>query len=486
MIEQLHVPDLSDDENGVLNGLLKQLEDKSRRNLLRSAHYDGRHAERQVGGVIPPQYTNLALVLGWAGKVVDGLGRRCNLDGMVWADGDLDALGYQELLDSNFLLSELAQGRTDSLIHGVSYLITTQGVDDEPKALVHARDGLHATGDWNVRTRRLDSALSVTSWGDDRQVSGFNLYLPDLTISAEKDSSGWSVDRSEHSWGVPVEPLVYRPRASRRMGRSRITRPVMSLQNAALRALIRLEVHMDTYAVPKLIFLGADESIFKNPDGSMKASWQMVMGRAMGIPDAEAGAQDNGRAAVEQISAESPAPHLSQLNALAKLVAREADLPDSDFAMTDMANPTSADAYNASRENLIAEAEGAMSDWSVPIRRTVARALAIQNGETEIPASWASIKPDWRSPVYLSKSQEADAGSKVVAAVPWLAETTVGLKMLGLSQEQIDLANAERRKGQVTSLVQALTANATAATVADPQVAALAGERGNSAADSTV
>jgi hypothetical protein len=451
----LSVPGLEDDETAVLNHLLAQLAQKSTRNLLRSSYYDGRRAIRQVGTVIPPQYAQIGLALGWAAKGVDGLARRCNIDEIVWPNGDLDSLGMSELLDRNFLLSELAQARTDSLLHGVSYLVTTRGDEDahEPAALVHARDGLNATGDWNVRTRSLDNLLSVTS-RKEGLVTGFVLYLNNLTISASKDGGAWTVERSEHPWGVPAEPLIYRPRASRRMGRSRINRPVMSIQDSALRALIRMEAHMDIYAIPKMIMLGADESIFKNADGSQKPSWQMAMGRAYGIPDDDDAQQP--RADVKQFDASSPAPHLSQLNALAKLIARETDLPDSDFALTDMANPTSADAYNASRENLIAESEGAMDDWSVGIRRTLTRALAIQNDLSEIPTDWAGIAPKWRSPVYLSRAAAADAGAKQLASVPWLAETEVGLELLGLDAQQIQRALAEKRKVAGRAVLAAL------------------------------
>jgi hypothetical protein len=451
------VAGLSDDENRILNGLLAGVKRHESRNFLRSSYYDGRRAINDVGGVVPETYRNLAIVLGWAAKGVDGLARRCNLDDMVWPDGDLPSLGMAELADSNFLFSELSQGRTDSLIHGVSYLITTQGVAGEPKALVHAKDALNAYGEWNPRKRALDNLVSITS-RKDNLVTGFVLYLDGVTIAAEKDSSGWTVERSAHPWGVPAEPLIYHPRASRRLGRSRITRPAMSLQDSALRALRRLEAHMDIYAIPKLMILGADESIFKNPDGSPKASWQVVMGRVLGIPDDEEAAQP--RASVEQLSAESPTPHLAQLNALAKLTAREYDLPDSDFAMTDLANPTSADAYNASRENLIAEAEGATADWSVPIRRTVTRALAIQNGFEEIPAEWSTIAPKWRSPVFVSKAAQADAGAKQLSLVPWLADTPVGLELLGLSQQQIDLAMAEKRRAAGRAVIAALAPKA--------------------------
>lgn len=449
--ETIRVPGLDDDEIRTVNLLAKQLKDKTPHNRKRSDLYDGKSALRQVGTIIPPQYYRLGLALGWAAKGVDGLARRCNLDDMVWADGSLDDLGMQELKDSNFLMSELSQARTDSLIHGVSYLITTKGDEDEPAALVHAKDALNATGEWNNRKRRLDNLLSVTSRERNR-ITGFVLYLDGETVNADLVDGKWEVERSKHAWHVPVDPLVYKPRTSKRMGRSRITRAAISHQYSALRELVRLEAHMDVFTIPQLILLGADERIFKNADGSFKASWQVALGRVFGIPDA---VDDDGhpidgptaRAAVEHIAAQSPAPHLAGLNALAKLEAREYDLPDSDFAMTDFANPTGADSYTASRENLLAEAEGATEDWSVPIRRRVQTALAIQNGVSEIPKSWASIDTRWRNPMFLSRAAEADAGAKEIAALPeWVKETTVAMRRLGWSQQEIDLALQERRQ----------------------------------------
>ncbi|MGN7978210.1 phage portal protein [Microbacterium sp. 22195] len=457
----LRIPGLDDDELVTLNFLAKQLKEKQPHNRKRSDLYDGKQAIRQVGSVIPPQYYRLGLALGWAAKGVDGLARRCNLERMVWADGDLDALGMREFSDANFLQSELAQARTDSLIHGVSYLITTKGEDDEPAALIHAKDALNATGEWNNRKRRLDNLLSVTSRERDR-ITGFVLYLDGLTINADLEGGKWEVDRQEHPWHVPADPLVYKPRTSKRMGRSRITRAAISHQFAALRELVRLEGHMDVYTLPQLILLGASDKIFKKADGSYKASWQIALGRALGIPDAvddEGAPIEGGRADVKHIPAQSPEPHLADLNAMAKLTAREYDLPDSAFALTDMANPTSADSYNASREDLIAEAEGATDDWSVPIRRRVQTALAIQNGESEVPKSWSSITTEWRSPVYLSRAAQADAGAKEIASLPeWVKETTVAMRRLGWSQQDIDLALQEHRQNVGRQSAQALIA----------------------------
>lgn len=455
--QSFRVPGLSFDENRLATGLLKQLNGLRRRNKSRTDLYDdGKLALRQLSTVIPPQYHNIGLALGWATKGVDGLGRRCKLDRMVWAKGDIDALGFDEFADSNFLYSEIAQAQTDALIHGVSFLITTQGGEGEPSALIHAKDALNATGEWDARTRTMKNLFSVTSWDGD-QVSGFVLYVRGETINVERVDRKWDVQRSEHPWGLPVDPLIYRPRTSKRLGRSRITRAAISHQKAAIRELIRLEGHMDIYSMPQLLLLGAAESIFKNSDGSQKQSWQVALGRVLGIPDDEDA--ENPRADIKHIEAASPEPHLADLNALAKLTAREYDLADSDFALTDMANPTSADSYSEAREALIAEAEDTTDFWSVSVRRSVTRGLAIQNNQTGVPKEWASIKADYRDPRFLSRAAQADAGVKQVSAVPWLAETRVGLKLLGLSELEIDEALTERAAAERRLAGRAVIAN---------------------------
>jgi hypothetical protein len=473
VIERLTLPGLSDDEDRTLNLLFEQLDAKQPRNLLRASYYDGKRAIRQVGSIIPPQYYRLGLVLGWSAKAVDVLARRCNLDGFVWPDGDLASLGLPELAEWNRLGGRVSSALLASLQHGPAFLINTRGDAGagEPPSLIHVKDALNATGEWSSRRQRLDSLLSVTGRDDQGKVSALALYLDGETITAEKDSSGWSVDRSGHPWGVPAEVLAYRADERRPLGRSRISRAIMSLHDQGLRTVIRMEGHADVYSFPEMWLLGADESLFKNADGSQKAAWQVMLGRIKAIPDDDGAA--NPRADVKQFSASSPEPHLAQLNALAKMFAREASLPDTSVAITDIANPTSADAYDASQHELIAEAEGATDDWSLPLRRCVQRGLAIANGMDGIPAEWSTVDAKWRSPRFLSRAAEADAGMKQLSAAPWLAETEVGLELLGLSEQQIARAMADRRRQGGSVALRALTA---AAAAGRPAVAGAVGE----------
>jgi len=459
---------------------LLQLELKQTRNRLRDSYYDGRLAITQVGSIIPPQYYKLAIVLGWSAKAVDTLADRCNLDNFVWPDGDLDSLGLRDVYEGNYFGTEISSAVTQSLLHGVSFLINTVGDPEkgEPLGSIHVKDAANATGMWNARARRLNNLLSITGRDMSGMITGLALYQDGMTITAKRDQSGWEVDRLEHPWGVPAEPMVYRYRTGRPFGSSRISRPVMSLHDQALRTVIRMEGHADTYSFPEMWLLGADESIFKNADGTQKAVWQVMLGRIKAIPDSDdSPTEATARADVKQFSASSPQPHIDQLKQQAQLFSGETSIPLTSLGVSDMSNPTSADSYVASREDLIARAEAATDDYTRPLRRAMQRALAMRNGLDKIPDEWATISPKWRSPIYLSRAQQADAGMKQLAAVPWLAETELGLELLGLDEQQIARAMAEKQKLTVTELVTSLTSAAQEAQK-NPLVADLSNQTG--------
>lgn len=461
-LDTLTVPGLTSDEQQTLNRLVGQLKAKEPRNLLRQRLYDNQDIARRVGDTIPPQYFRMGIVLGWVAKAVDALGRRCTLEDFVWADGDLASLGARQVWTDNNLRSEINSAKISSLIHGPSFLVNTTGVEGEPKSLIHVRDALNATGDWNPRLRRMENLLSVLGRDEQGKITSFALYLDGVTIAAEKTRGGWSVDRQEHDWGVPVEAMVYKPRVGRAMGASRITRPLIGLQKSAVRSLIRTEGHMDIYSYPDFWLLGALAKDIKGENNANVAAMTAALGRIRGIPDLpadDANSRDNNldRADIKQFPASAPTPNLAQLNALAKLFARESSLPDSALAITDFANPTSGDAYDASQYELIAEAGGAIEDWSSAVERAFVRALAIRNDLTEIPAEWATIESKWRNPKYISLSAQADAGAKIVPLIA-AATSEVELELLGLSDQQIRRVMAEKRRQQGREVLDRLRA----------------------------
>lgn len=450
----IHLPDLSYDEDLLLNHLLQQLHDRTPRNLLRESYYDGRRAVQQVGSVIPPQYFQLGLTLGWSAKAVDALAQRTNLDRFVWPDGDLNSLGFTDVWEANYFRAESNAAFTASLIHGVSFLINTQGYADEPDSLIHVKDGLSATGDFNPRTRRMDNLLSITGWDVESQSpNALALYLDGETITAVLEDGAWFVDRVYHRYGVPVEALVYRPQVRRPFGTSRISRPVMAIHDQAIRTLIRMEGHADVFSYPEMWMLGADEKIFRNADGSIKPSWQVMLGRIKGIPDDNDADPALARADIKQFQAHSPQPHIDLFQQHANNFSGQTSIPVTELGVQARTNTTTADGTDAADRALVRTAEDAMANWAPALRRAMTRALAIQNGLTAIPREWQTIDAKWRNPEYLSQSAVADAGMKKLAAVPWLADTEVGLELLGLDEQQIVRAMSEKRRTQGSATV---------------------------------
>lgn len=463
-LARVRLPGIDSDTNALINGLVAEIETRRRRNYLRACYYDGRHAVRKFGsGIVPEQYFTLGLVLGWSAKAVDILARRCNLDGYTWPDGDLESLGYTEVMDDNFFGAESSSAVISSLIHGPSFLINTTGAEgtNEPESLIHVADAMNATGEMNGRTRRLDNLLSVLKRDEERNLLSFVLYLDGRTITATRTRAGgrWSVDDKPHPWGVPAEAVIYKPRTGRPFGSSRISRVVMSLHNRALRTLIRMEGHADLFSYPELWMIGADpREVLTDENGNQLPTWKAMMARIKGIPDdPDADDERLARAEIEQFQQSSPAPHIDLFQQCANDFAGETDLPVSALGVQAKTNTTTDDGSDNAEKQLIAEAEGATDDWSPAFRRSMARALAIKNDLNEIPDAYKSINTKWRPPAYLSRSAAADAGSKQLAAVPWLAETEVGLELLGLSDSQIKRAMADKRRGLSARLVEKLT-----------------------------
>ena len=457
--QRIDLPDLDDDDNATLTRLLKVITDKAGFHFTVDAFYDAEKKLRAtLGGTIPPQYFNLGLVLGWTAKAVDALGRRCHLERMVWPDGDLNSLGFRELWDDNRLGSEVDQGITSGLIHAVAFAVASRGEQGEPDALIHFYDASDATGDWNPRTRRLDNLLVIHE-REGRQATAITAYLPNRTVTGVLEGGRWSSDVSEHEFGVPAAPMSYRPRLKRPFGRSRISRPLRGLQMAATRSLVRLEGHSDVYSYPEFWMLGADPSIFKNADGTPTDALKVMLGRIKGIPDDQDQAEPSlARADVKKFDATNPTPHLASLNALAKLFAREANLPDVAVAITDLSNPTSGESYDASQYELIAEAEGAQDEWSPALRHVIQVALAMKNDEKGVPAAYRSIDTEWRDARYETRAARADAGLKQLTAAPELQGTEVGYELLGLSEQQIKRVQGDIRRRDARRALAGLAA----------------------------
>jgi hypothetical protein len=455
------IPGLRHDEERVLGDLFEQLRQKSSRNTLRAAYYDGKNALQDLGISTPPAFRNVATVLGWPAKAVDVLNRRCRLEGFALPGSDPDAFGIGEVWRANRLDLEAPQAGVSSLIHAVAWLITTRGdvAAGEPEVLVTSRDALTGTGLWDARHRALSAFLSVTDVDESGLVSGFTVYRPGENLIVSRPGGKWVSERRRTGLNrVMVEPLSYQPRLGRPFGASRISRAVMSLTDSALRTVIRSEVSAEFYSAPQRYLLGASESAFVDATGAPKSQWQAIMGRVWAIDSDD----DGGVPQVGQFPQMSQTPHMDQLKAWAELFAGETSIPISSLGVSTDGNPTSAESYLASREDLISEAEGTTDGWSPAWVATMRNAVEIREGS--VPVELDGLRAKWRNPAYSSRAAAADAAQKLVSIFPWMADSDAALEMLGMDPVTTERLIADKRTAQARATVSALRSAAGAIT----------------------
>lgn len=448
---RITILDLTHAEQDELDELLAQWRSKRPRNNLRAAFYDMKNATRHLmSSNAPAEIKRRRYVLGWSAMAVDKLNRRCNIDGFYDAAGnDLGSLGLADLERDNRLRSELSVAGKSSLIHAVSWLVTVLGDTEsgEPPVLILPRDATTATGIWDARRRVLRSFLSINEQDDRGEPTAMTMYLHGVNVIMTKAAGRWTVERRDHDWGLPVDPMRYQYDLTRPFGRSRITRAVMSLHEQAIGIMTRADVNGVAYSLPRYALLGATEQAFQNADGSIKPTWQAAWDAIWAIGDDEDLAQQGSqlaRADIKQFHGQSPEPQNAHLRMVAQMFSGETGIPIGELGLIGDANPTSADALTVSKDDLIAEAEQTTDGWTPDISPTVTRALQMLN-DGDAPRDLA-VQPVWRNPMHVSRAQAADAGSKVIDKFPWLAETEVGLELSGLSKDQIKRALAERRR----------------------------------------
>lgn len=446
---------LSSDEQDTFANLTAQLESKRYRNQVRSAYMDAKSVVRQLPPAVPPYLRTMGMVLGWPAKAVEALARRARLTGFAIPGADLATFGLDVILDDNRYIAEARLAGLSSLEHSVSWMIASRGdvTRGDPDVLITQQSAMNGTGEWSQRARRLVNFLSVVEYAKHSgQPRDFNLYLPGETIMV---IDGKVVDRAKSSLPrLPVEPVVYRPRPGRPFGSSRISRPIMKLTDSAVRSVLRSEGTADFYSAPILALMGPDPSIFEgNPP------LKMLLSSMFAVPDNDDA--DNQRADIKQFTQASQQPHVDQLEVWAQLFAAEASIPVSSLGIgMTQANPTSAESYLASREDLISEAEDTIDGWSPAHVRTLQNAWMIREGATALPAELRRLEPVWRDPRHESKAAAADWFLKIASVMPWVAETETALEMIGLTETDVVRLRADRVRARASQSIAALTSNA--------------------------
>ena len=109
------------DERRIAVELVKRLNYKTNRNLLRRRYYDGHNALKDLGIAIPPPLKTVEVVVGWPAKAVDSMIDRTTLQGFISTSGSSTMNAFlTDVWESNRLAVEIPSAHTR--MTGSSYL----------------------------------------------------------------------------------------------------------------------------------------------------------------------------------------------------------------------------------------------------------------------------------------------------------------------------------------------------------------------------
>lgn len=436
---------LSDDEKTLLNRLYMKVQRAERRNRVLEAYYEGEQRVEQLGLAIPPELRRFLTIVAWPGTYVDAIAERITLEGFelpdaTEADDDLWRIWQANGLDEESKLAHL-----EALKFGSSFIVVGAGDADTPDApsaeggdddrerdadtpLITVESSNEMAVELSPRTRR---PVAAAKFYTDDGVSYATLYLTDETIWLERRNAAWAeVDRDEHGLGVvPVVPITNRPQLSHRHGRSSMTR-IISLTDAAARALTNAQVATEALAVPQRYVVGAQPQDFKDKDGNVLATWEVYFGAVWALKNPEA--------KVGSLSAADLKNFADIVNHYAALVSGITGLPMRYLGQA-TTNPPSAEGILADESRLIKQVEDfetcAESSWE----RAQQIAKRIQTGDWD--PRMRQLETQWRSAATPTKAQAADYAVKLVQG-----------KILPREAAWIDLGYSAARRKKIAEM----------------------------------
>lgn len=452
---------LEGSEHDLFVSLFNTWQQKRRRNLLRTVYYEGKNALKDFGIAVPPQMQSAFTPLQEIAKGVHAMTDRSVFEGFVSASGSDDPFGLDVVLDENDFVSEFDLATTSSAIHACSFLTVTHGdtAAGEPELLVLPRAADASAAAWDRRRRMLSGFLSIVDT-DDSGPSEMVFYTWErVYVFSRRASGAWAKSVVNNPLGeVSVSRLVLQPELNRPFGHSRISRTAMGLTDAMIRTLLRAEVSAEFYSADQYWLFGADVSKFIGDD-----KWSAVMGRMNAI-DVDNPEQ---KPDLHRFTGSSPQPHTEQLRMLKSLFADDQQL---EVRWADSANPSSADAIYAAKEELIMKTRTANRTWGRGAVKAMQLAVRLRDGLDAVPDELRGLQAQFTDPAIVSPSARADAFSKLAASIDGFGSSEVGLEFAGLSRDQILRLQAERRRGADRSMLQMLIGGANGDATASERV----------------
>lgn len=424
------------------------------RNRRLADYYEGDFSPRRLGVKTVPDEARVPECCGWPRKAVTCVSERSRFEGFAF-EGDPDP-SLSDAADRSGLAVAYARNLDSQLVHGCMF--ATVGRSGRGSVVrFHTADSAVAT--WDQVRGRVDRGMVVadvgrTDWSPTAPVpTQVNLHMPDRVVVVRRTgAASWAAESLPHPMGRPLmEAFAFRATGMKPFGQSRITKSVMAISDDVVRTLQDMAVSAAFYAAPQKWLMGLTDEQF---DALVEDKWSTNIGSLLlGTRDPESGQSPT----VGQFSAASPQPYIDLLRTYAQMFSAETGVPLNSLGIV-QDNPSSAEAIQASREDVCMVVEDLNDANGQSLRNVALMAMAVANdtdldGLTDLQRS---VSARFRPPLTPTMSAQADAMSKLAGVDPAFAGTREFYEGLGFDEATVRRIMSDKARAQARGALNAI------------------------------
>ena len=293
-------------------------------NNKRRAYYNGHFDVKGLGIDTFPKSVKPDEACNWPHKAVSSVAERSIFESFVFEEGE-DA-GLEAIARENAIVDAYDRHKSSELVHGC--MAATVG-RHAGRTIVRFHSAENCAMDWDEGSDRIGSGFVVAAmrhmpWSGRRKVPvQVNLHEPGLvTVLVRAADGSWSARTEPTVLDRPMmEAFTFDATGDKPLGQSRISRDVIRLTDACVRAMRDMAVSAEFYAHPQKYLLGLTQENF---EAAKKDKWSTYIG-ALVLATAD---DEGNRPVFGQLSAASPQPYIDLIRCYATLFSGATGLVD--------------------------------------------------------------------------------------------------------------------------------------------------------------
>lgn len=408
----------------------RKLNAKRSRIRTRYKYYEMKNiTEDLMTSIIPSEFKNFSVALGWCGKAVDSIADRLVFDGFK-----NDNLNLNEIYNLNNRDILTDSSTLSALISSCSFIYISPDENGYPR--LQNIDGSNATGELDPITYLLREGYAVLERNKQDEPILEAHFIKGYTLYYER---GRLIDSRSNNAPYPLlVPVINRPDAVRPFGHSQISRACMEITQSALRTLKRTEISSEFYSFPQKYILGLDNSAdWDKKKASMSEFLKITMG------------ENGDKPTVGQFQQQSMTPYADQMKMLASLFSGETGLTIDDLGFPSD-NPASAEAIKSAHENLRLKARKAQRTFGTGFLSAGYLAACLRDDYPYAREVMYLTTPMWKplfEPDMATFSTLGDGLIKINQAVPGAITKDIIKEITGLDIEVAEETDIQQLEG---------------------------------------